>query len=129
VPAAYEDPAKAVQAFATVYINWTSTTVSSRLDALARLSVGAARSEVTLQAAEARRDYELKRSGVANSGTVEAVSPLAGHVDEYVVVTREQTTATNSTQYQGLLPAWHVTLATVTRVTPGWAVSNWHPQN
>ena len=62
-----------------------------------------------------RQDYELQRGGIANSGTVEAVAPLPGRRDQYVVVTRERTTATDTTAYQGLRPAWHVALATVVR--------------
>ena len=61
---------------------------------------------------------------------MEAVSPLPGGRDQYVVVTREQTTAANSTAYQGLRPAWHVTLATVAQVGRAqWAVSGWQPES
>jgi hypothetical protein len=45
-------------------------------------------------------------------------------------VTREQTTATASTAYQGLRPAWHLTLATVAEVAAGrWVVSSWQPES
>jgi hypothetical protein len=73
----------------------------------------------------------LKRGGIANSGTVEAVAPLAAHGrNQYVVVTLESTTATNTTAYQGLQPAWHLALATVTEARPGqWVVSDWQPEN
>jgi hypothetical protein len=47
-----------------------------------------------------------------------------------VVVTLESTSATNTTAYQGLRPAWHVALATVTEQQPGqWVVSGWQPEN
>ena len=40
------------------------------------------------------------------------------------MVTRESTTATNTTAYQGLEPAWHLALATVTELQPGrWVVA------
>lgn len=83
-----------------------------------------------LAAAQAASDYELQRGGIANQGAVEAVSPLRGGRDQYVVVTRELTTATATTAYQGLQPAWHVAVATVTEERPGeWVVSGWQPES
>jgi hypothetical protein len=123
------DPATAVRAFATAYINWTAATVTARLRTLASLSVGQARAAMTLAASETARDYELRRSGVANQGTVEAVAPLGTNA-RYVVVTRELTTATATQAYRGLRPAWHVTLATVAHLANGgWALSGWQPEN
>jgi hypothetical protein len=117
----------AVRAFTTVYINWTAATVAREMLALALQSVGQARSATALAASQAARDYELRRGGISNRGTVEAVAPLGG--DRYVVVTREQTIASNPSAYAGLRPAWHVTLATVSQVAPGrWAVSGWQPE-
>jgi hypothetical protein len=120
---------QAVRAFASAYINWTADTVSSDMRVLASRSVGQARSALELAAAQTASDYELHRGGIANSGKVEAVAPLAGARDRYVVVTRESTTATNTTAYDGLRPAWHVALATVVRVGSAWAVSGWQPQS
>jgi hypothetical protein len=85
---------------------------------------------VSLEAAQTAQDYELRRGGVANSGTVEGIALLRGKTREYAVVTRERTTASNTTAYTGLHPAWHVALATVTPVLGGgWAVSSWQPEN
>lgn len=123
-------PVEAVRAFATAYINWTAATVTAQLQALAALSVGQARAAMTLAASETARDYELRRGGLANRGTVEAVAPVSGRPDQYVVVTRELTTATATDAYRGLAPAWHVALATVTRIgATGWALSGWQPEN
>ncbi len=123
------DPEQALRAFAAAYINWTADTVAADMRGLASESVGQARSAMTLAAAETAHDYELQRGGIANSGTVEAVAPLPGRHDEYVVVTRELTTATNTTAYQGLRPAWHLALATVVEVAPRrWVVSRWQPE-
>ncbi len=72
-----------------------------------------------LAAAQTASDYELQRGGIANQGTVEAVAPLRGSRDRYVVVTRELTTASATTAYQGLQPAWHVAVATVIREPTG----------
>ena len=122
--------AAAVMQFASAYINWSADTVSAQMRALAARSVGQARSAVQLAAAETADDYELQRGGVANSGVVEAIAPLRGGADRYVVVTRELTTATATTAYQGLRPAWHVAIATVTQIAPGqWVVSGWQPQS
>ena len=122
--------AQAVRAFATDYINWTAQTVAADLASLAKRSVGQARSAMTLAAAQTAGDYELQRGGIANAGTVEAVAPLPRHSDQYVVVTLESTSATNTTAYQGLRPAWHVALATVTEQQPGqWVVSGWQPES
>jgi hypothetical protein len=119
-----------VAAFATAYINWDAQSVSPDMRALAAHSVGQARAAMTLAAAETAGDYELQRGGIANHGTVEAVAPLARRQNQYVVVTLESTTATNTTAYQGLRPAWHVALATVTQQGAGqWVLSGWQPEN
>ena len=55
---------------------------------------------------------------------------MAGHRDQYAVVTLERTTATDSTAYAGLAAAWHVAVATVAELAPGaWVVSGWQPEN
>jgi hypothetical protein len=83
-----------------------------------------------LAAARAAGDYELQQGGISNSGTVEAIAPLAGRRGIYVVVTREGTEAANTTEYRGLRPAWHVTVAEVSQLSPGrWVVSRWQPEN
>jgi hypothetical protein len=123
-------PVQAIRAFVTAYVNWDAQTVSGRLQALAAASVGQARSAMALAAAQTAGDYELRRGGIANHGVVEAVSLLPGQRDQYVVVTLETTTATNTTAYQGLRPAWHVALATVAQLPGGgWALSGWQPES
>jgi hypothetical protein len=120
----------AIRRFTTAYINWSAQTVAADMRSLANQSVGQARSAMELAAAGTSGDYELQRGGVANQGTVEAVAPLPRRRDQYVVVTLESTTATNTTAYEGLLPAWHVTLATVAKQAPGeWVLSGWQPEN
>jgi hypothetical protein len=123
-------PVQALDVFATAYINWTAQTLPGRMRALARISVGQARSTVLMTATQTARDYELRRGGIANSGTVQAIAELAGSRDRYAVVTLERTTATTSDAYRGLQPAWHLALAAVTRVPDGgWAVSSWQPES
>jgi hypothetical protein len=121
---------QAIRAFTSLYINWDAQTVAAHMRSLASESVGQARSAMELAAAATAQDYELQRGGIANSGIVEAVAPLPGHRDRYVVVTRELTTASNTTAYQGLRPAWHLALATVVQLSPGqWVLSGWQPEN
>jgi hypothetical protein len=120
----------AIRAFATAYINWDARTVAGTMRALAAASVGQARSAMALAAAQTAGDYELRRGGISNHGMVEAVAPRPGHRDQYVVVTLESTSATNTTAYQGLRPAWHVALATVTVQRTGqWVLSGWQPES
>lgn len=120
----------AIRAFAAAYINWDAGSVARDMLVLAAESVGQARAATELAASQTASDYELKQGGIANSGTVEAVAPLAGGGDRYAVVTLERTTATNTNQYDGLAPAWHVTVATATQLSPGrWVVSGWQPEN
>lgn len=121
-------PVDAVRAFATAYINWTAATVTADMRSLAARSVGQARATMQLAGAGTAQDYELQRGGIANSGTVEAIASLRGRANRYVVVTLERTTATNTNAYQGLRPAWHVAIATVTRVGTGWVLSGWQPE-
>jgi hypothetical protein len=122
--------AQAVRAFASAYINWTAETVAGDMASLAARSIGQARSAMSLAAAQTADDYELQRGGIANHGTVEAVAPLPRKPDQFVVVTLESTSATNTTAYQGLRPAWHVALATVTELPgAGWVLSAWQPEN
>jgi len=121
---------QAIRRFATAYINWNAQTIAADMRALAAESIGQARSAAQLAAADTAQDYELRNAGIANSGTVEAIAPLSSQRDRYAVVTLERTTATNTTSYQGLRPAWHVALATVTELAPGrWVLSGWQPES
>jgi hypothetical protein len=129
VAGGWRSPAEAVQAFATTYVNWDYRTIALRLRALSQVSVGQARSMLSMAAAEVGRDAELRQGQIANSGVVEAIGPVRGRSDQYAVVTRERTTAANTNAYQGLAPAWHVALATVTRVRGLWVLSAWQPES
>ena len=116
--------------FAQNYINWTAASVATDLQVLSKAAIGQARSAMALAAAQVGRDSSIALGGIANSGTVEAIAPVTGEDNVYAVVTRERTTATNSNAYQGLRPAWHVTLATVTKVFGHlWTISGWQPEN
>ena len=123
-------PVSAIERFADTYINWDAQDVAGRLRALAGQSLGQARSAMALAAAGAANDYELRRGGVANAGSVQAIAPLHKSADQFVVVTLERTSATNTTAYAGLRPAWHLAIATVVRLGAGqWALSGWQPEN
>jgi hypothetical protein len=135
-PARQPDPydstkaAEALVAFTTEYINWNAHTVAADMRLLASQSIGQAHSAMELAAGEVGRDYELQRGGIANSGRVEGISPLNEPGGSWVIVTRERTTASAGTAYQGLGPAWHVIVAKAVELWPGrWAVSRWQPEN
>ena len=126
----WRSPVQAVQVFAQWYINWTAHTVATHLRVLSQAAIGQARSAMTLAAAQVGHDSSIALGGVANSGAVEAIAPVTGEDDVYAVVTRERTTATHTSAYQGLRPGWHVTLATVAEVDGGlWTISRWQPEN
>ena len=130
VSGASRSPSAAVAAFASAYINWTAGTISNDMRDLAARSIGQARAATQLAAAQTAGDYELRRDGIGNTGSVEAVAPLADRPGEYVVVTRELTTATATSAYQDLQPAWHVAVVTVSQIGRGrWVVSGWEPQS
>ena len=133
-------PVQAIRRFAQRYVNWSAADVAARMRALARVSIGQARSEMALTAAQVQADRTLSQAGIANHGTVEAVAPVRRQRSQFVVVTREWTTARYTTAYQGLAPSWHVTLATVARVSGvggrgrarrprQWVVSVWQSQS
>jgi hypothetical protein len=126
----WRSPVQAVQVFAQWYINWTASTVATHLHLLSQVAVGQARSAMTLAAGQVGHDSSIALGGIANSGTVEAIAPVTGENDVYAVVTRERTTATHTSAYQGLRPGWHVTLATVTPIDGRlWTISGWQPEN
>jgi hypothetical protein len=123
-------PVPAIRKFAAAYVNWSAPTVAADMRTLAAGSVGQARSALQLAAAQTANDYELRRGGIANAGTIEAVAPLLGSRNRYVVVTRETTTASATDAYQGLQPAWHLTIATVVSLPgAGWVLSGWQPES
>jgi hypothetical protein len=130
VAGGWRSPTQAVYVFATQYINWNSQDVSARLRALARVSVGQARSAASAAASETASDDELQQGQIANSGVVEAIAAVIGHRHEYAVATRERTTASASDAYQDLAAQWHLAVATVTRLEGGlWVLSDWQPEN
>jgi len=132
VPSAAPTPEQAIRRFTLAYINWNASRVAQDLSRLAQMTVGQARSEMQLEAARASGDYELRRGGIANRGSVESVAPAPIGRGTYVVVTLERTTASASanTEFAGLRPAWHVALATVAPVSGGgWVVSGWQPES
>jgi len=129
VPAApAATPELAIERFARLYVNWTYRTLAAHRLQLARMAVGAAAAEQRRGAVESAHDYELAQGRVANTGQLVAVAVRRrGRAGQYVVVTRETTTGADT--YEGLPPAYHVTLVTVAAVGGGWAVSAWEPQS
>ncbi len=120
-------PAKALAAFAELYVNWTYRTLSSNQRALAAMSVAAARLAEQQAAASSQADTTITRGHIYNSGQISSIAPDLSQPDTWVIVTHEQTGG--DTQYEGLPATYHVTLAQLASVPGGYAVSRWLPQN
>jgi hypothetical protein len=120
-------PLAALGAFSHLYTNWTFRTLSSDQRMLAAMSVGAARLAERQAAASSEADTTIARGRIWNSGQIASVAPNVSRPGTWVIVTREQTGG--STQYEGLPASYHVTLARLARVSGGYAVSEWLPQN
>lgn len=120
-------PRQALQAFAGVYANWSYETLAGRQRLLAAMSVGSARAAEQQAAASTAADPTIRRGQIRNSGRVIAVAPDTIRPGYWVVATLERTAG--NTQYQGLPSGYHVTLASVTKIHGGYAVSEWLPQS
>jgi len=120
-------PAKALAAFSGLYTNWTYRTLSSNQQTLAAMSVAAARLAEQQAAASSRADTTITRGHIYNSGEILSIAPDVSRPGTWVIVTREQTGG--DTQYEGLPATYHVTLAQLARVSGGYAVSQWSPEN
>lgn len=119
-------PEKALEAFASLYVNWTYRTLSENQRTLAAISVDAARLSEQQAAASSGADSTLAAGHIFNRGQIVSVAGDLSTPGEWVIVTREQTGG--DSEYAGLTAAYHVTLAQLQRVPGGFAVSDWSPQ-
>lgn len=125
--AATPTQAQAIERFGRLYINWTSTTLVDRQRELAAISIGEASSMQRRAAARTPADHELRQSKIANTGRIVALAPIRpARAGVWIVVTHERTTGERT--WDGLAPAYHVTIATVRQLKTGWVVSQWRPQ-
>jgi hypothetical protein len=120
-------PQAALGAFAELYINWSYRTLSTDQQSLASVSVGAARLAERQAAAASAGDTAITQGRVFNHGQVVSIAAELSGEGTWVIVTREQTGG--SSDYEGLPPAYHVTLAHLATVPGGYAVSEWLPQS
>jgi hypothetical protein len=119
-------PARALEAFAQLYVNWTYRTLTSNQRRLAAMSVGPARLAEQQAAVSSRADMTITRGHIYNTGQIVCVASDRSHTGLWVIVTSEQTRG--SSQYQGLQAIYHVTLAKLANVDGGYAVELWSPQ-
>jgi len=127
VGAARQTPQAALERYARLYVNWTADRVVGIQRELASLSTGQARAQALQAAASYTRDQTLTQSNVANSGHLVAITSSVTSPRQWVLVTSEQTSGTGD--YAGLPPTLHVIYAQATRISSGWVVSEWAPQN
>ena len=117
----------ALGAFAQRYINWSYQTLAFTQRTLAAISLASARLAEQQAAAASGGDPTIREGHIHNSGQVVSVARDLARRGLWIVVTLEQTGGDSS--YQGLPAAYHVTLARVTPVAGGFAVSEWLPQS
>jgi len=120
-------PARALDVFAGLYVNWNYRTLTASQRKLAAMSVGPARLAEQQAAATSQADTTITRGRIWNSGQIVSAAGDLAHPGMWVIVTREQTGG--NSQYEGLPAAYHVTLAQLARVPGGYAVSQWLPQS
>jgi hypothetical protein len=120
-------PEQALERFTDSYINWSYATLEADQAHLAAIAVGEARASEEQARARTKGDSPLRRARIYNKGTIIAIAPLrGGGPQEWVICTREQTGG--NSEYAELQAGFHLTIATVQRVSGGWAVSAWRPQ-
>lgn len=118
---------KALEAFAALYTNWTYKTLAQHQRTLAAISVGPARLAEQQAAVSSASDTTIPRGHIYNEGQVVSIAPDLASSGSWVIVTREQTGG--GREYEGLVPAYHVTIAKLASVPGGWAVQQWLPQS
>jgi hypothetical protein len=91
------------------------------------MSVGAARTAELQAAATSRADATLRAARIANRGTVVSIARDQTQAGAWVIVTHEQTSGAGN--YEGLPPAYHVTVARLASAPGGYAVTEWLPQS
>jgi hypothetical protein len=120
-------PQAALNRYASLWSDWTATTIVARQRQLAVISLGQARAQALQAAASFAHDHTLTKSHVANHGSVIAVTSSLITSGDWVIVTRESTTGQGD--YQGLPATVHVTYAQLTHTPHGYVISQWSPQN
>ncbi len=121
--AATVTPEAALARFARLYINWTTSQISTRSHQLAGLATGQAQAQAL---ALASRAPDLARYRVTNQGTVTAIAPGQGpEQHRWAVITNELTSG--SGPYLGLPATSHVTWATLIHTRHGYVLSGWYP--
>jgi hypothetical protein len=120
-------PTAALTLFSRLYSNWTYRTLTADQRTLATISVGTARLAEQQAAASSQADTTIARGHIWNSAQIVSIASDQTQPGMWAIVTREQTGG--DAQYEGLPASYHITLARLTHVPGGYAVSEWLPQN
>jgi hypothetical protein len=121
-------PSAALERYAELYTNWTSTTIVAHQRQLASVSLGQARAQALQAVATASGDGLLSADHVADSGRLVSLAPgQGGATGQWVLVTSEHTTGQGD--YAGLPSALHVIYAQLSRTSQGWIVTRWQSQS
>lgn len=121
-------PSDALRLFASLFGNWSYRTLSADQRRLAKIAVGAARLTEQQAAAGSTADHTLSQGRIWNQAQILSISTDRLQTGCWVIVTKERTGSDNG-EYEGLPAADHVTIARVSRVHGGYAISEWSPQN
>jgi hypothetical protein len=117
----------AIEAFSSLYANWTYKTLTEHQRALAAMAVGAARLSERQAAASSQSDGTIARGHIYNHAQIISISPDRTRAGWWVIVTHERTGG--NANYQGLPASYHVTLTQLAIITGGYAVEQWLPQS
>ena len=121
-------PQALIARYAQLYLNWTPSSLIEHQRQLASMSLGQARGQAQLSAAQAERARQEGRLVLSNQGQALAIAPGRGPAaGRWVIVTSELTSG--QAAYAGLPPTLHIIYAQLTRSRGGWVITAWQPQN
>jgi hypothetical protein len=117
-------PQQAARRGAQLQGNWTATSAAAQQRRFAAISIGQARLDAQLAAAEIPTDPQIQAGHARSTAIVASVTITGGGtVRRAIVVAHESVRAPRVHDVK-----WRVTLARLRRVDNGWAIESWEPQ-